>query len=312
MSKKVTVSVIMITYNQAAYIEEAINGIIIQDCDFNVELIIANDYSPDKTDEIVKELLLRLIIPPNIKLKYINHNVNKLPNPNYLWALGEAQGKYIANCEGDDYWTDPSKLQKQVDFLENNPEYAACFTNIDLLRDGQIYPAVLKEKHKQNFDAKTILDGFWIPTLTVIFRAESLPKPLPKQFHKVANGDVFLFHILAQAGKIGYLDFVSGVYRQHTEGVWTGSNLIDQINKRIMTLELLKDYFKVELGMVKVFDNHIMNNRRRMVEYYWKNRKMRLLINEYIRFSKEYPLDSYRLLFSNIMKKILKIYNTNN
>tara|TARA_R110000823_G_scaffold243818_1_gene368001 strand:+ start:21726 stop:22652 length:927 start_codon:yes stop_codon:yes gene_type:complete len=303
------VSACMITYNHEKYIAEALQGVLMQKVDFEVEIIIANDASTDNTHNLIQQLTIG---SNNVSINYIKHSFNMGMMPNFIFALEQCKGKYIALCEGDDYWTDPLKLQRQVDFLESNQEYAACFTNIDLLEDGQIYPAVLKEKHKRNFDAKTIFDGFWIPTLTVIFRAESLPKPLPKQFHKVANGDVFLFHMLAQAGKIGYLDFVSGVYRQHAEGVWTGSNLRDQINKRIMTLELLKDYFKVELGMVKVFDNQIMNNRRRMVEYYWKNRKMRLLMNEYIRFSKNYPWDSYRLLFSNIKKKILKVYNTNN
>jgi glycosyltransferase involved in cell wall biosynthesis len=122
----ITVSVIMITYRHELYIIHAIEGVRIQNCNFNVELLIADDNSPDGTKNKVEDYLNSADIPKNIDIKYFQHEKNKGPNNNYLWASKKAKGKYIANCEGDDYWIDPYKLQRQVDVLEANPDLAMC------------------------------------------------------------------------------------------------------------------------------------------------------------------------------------------
>jgi len=120
------VTVIMITYSHEAYIQKAIEGVLTQNCDFDFELLISNDCSPDKTDEIVKE-----IISTSTKshlINYYNHSLNLGMIKNFNWALGKANSKYIAICDGDDYWIDPMKLQKQVSFLESNPNYGLIHT----------------------------------------------------------------------------------------------------------------------------------------------------------------------------------------
>ena len=123
---KPLVSVIMITYGHEKYIEEAIRGVFLQKTNFPLELIISNDKSPDSTDEIIKNIIKSA--PENISVNYIQHLENIGMLPNFISTLKMAEGKYIAVCEGDDYWTDENKLQKQIDFLEKNHYLPLPFT----------------------------------------------------------------------------------------------------------------------------------------------------------------------------------------
>lgn len=147
------VSVVTITYGHEKYIEDTLNGVIMQRYDGPIEFIIANDHSPDETDAVVKRYLATHVIPQNIEIRYTNHSENKGMMPNFIWALQEASGTYIAFCEGDDYWTDPLKLQKQVDFLENNQDYQLCYTEFSLLEDrtGTLFRDCFKNRIKPSF-----------------------------------------------------------------------------------------------------------------------------------------------------------------
>lgn len=124
INQQPVVSVVVITYGHELYIEQTIKGVFTQKTDFTVELIIANDSSPDHTDDVVKKILLET--PANINVKYTRHPINIGVMPNFAWAINQSSGKYIALCEGDDYWNDPLKLQKQVNALENNPIIDIC------------------------------------------------------------------------------------------------------------------------------------------------------------------------------------------
>ena len=128
------VSAVMITYGHEKYISEAIYGVLMQKCNFDVELIIANDCSPDTTEDIVNEIISS---HKNCSwIKYTRHLINKGAVGNFIWSLKQAKGKYLAICEGDDYWTDPYKLQKQVDFLEKNNDFSICFTDYKVLYEN--------------------------------------------------------------------------------------------------------------------------------------------------------------------------------
>ena len=118
------VSVVMITYGHENFIQQAIEGVLMQVCNFDVELIVANDCSPDQTDLVIKNIIQNH--PNGNWIKYYNHEKNLGVMPNFTFALEKIKGKYVALCDGDDYWTDPLKLQKQVDFLEKNAKYNIC------------------------------------------------------------------------------------------------------------------------------------------------------------------------------------------
>ena len=116
----------MVTYNHEKFISEAIEGVLIQQTNFSFELIIANDASTDGSDKIINEFIANH--PKGNLIKYFKHEKNVGMMQNFTFALGHCKGKYIALCEGDDYWTDPLKLQKQVDFLEANEDYCDLFS----------------------------------------------------------------------------------------------------------------------------------------------------------------------------------------
>src|SRR5690606_7564710 len=124
MASTPLVSISCITYNHAPYIRQCLDGLVMQQCNFTFEVLIHDDASTDDTQEIIKEYQKKY--PEIIKPIFQDENQYSIgirgimPRFNYP----RAQGKYIALCEGDDYWTDPLKLQKQVDFLEANPEYS--------------------------------------------------------------------------------------------------------------------------------------------------------------------------------------------
>ena len=122
--EKPSVNVCMITYMHENYIKNSIEGVLSQKTNFPVELIIADDHSPDKTEEIVRNILNNS--DSSVNVHYVRHKHNKGLFENFKWVIKKSKGKYIAFCEGDDNWSDPLKLQKQVEFLEANPNYSLC------------------------------------------------------------------------------------------------------------------------------------------------------------------------------------------
>lgn len=120
------VSVVTITYGHEEYIRDTLDGVLMQQYNGAIEFIIADDNSPDKTEEVVTNYFKEHPLPNNFEFKYTRHETNIGVMPNFIWAVQQASGKYIALCEGDDYWTDPYKLQKQVQVLEKNPQIKIC------------------------------------------------------------------------------------------------------------------------------------------------------------------------------------------
>lgn len=207
------VSVCMITYNQEAFIREAIEGVFMQEVDFDVEFLIADDVSPDGTSDIVQEYVNNQ--GKGHWIKYIRHTRNKGMMSNFLLALENCKGKYIALCEGDDYWTDPLKLQKQVDFLEKNPDFVICYHKVNVLfPDGKFeedywVKGIIGKSESTIYDMAVL--GNYIHTPSVVFR--NVLKEFPKSFSESPIGDFFLWMLLAQHGKIKKLPDVMAVYR---------------------------------------------------------------------------------------------------
>ncbi|TXE21549.1 glycosyltransferase [Psychroflexus gondwanensis] len=280
----ITVSVIMMTYGHEPYIIDAIEGVRIQNCNFNVELLIADDNSPDGTKNKVEDYLNSVDIPKNIEIKYFQHEKNNGANSNYLWASKKAKGKYIANCEGDDYWTDPLKLQKQVDFLEENKEFNGVFTNVDLLTNSTFTKNALKSKHKKDHSLDSFFIDAWIPTLTILFRT-NLIITLPESPKAVISGDLLLFAHLLNTGKLKYFDEISGVYRQHSEGVWSGANQLKILNNRIhLNKYFIKMYASNDKELNKTLKNRIKTNHFKKAKYYKNKREYLNMISSLIKF----------------------------
>lgn len=243
----IKVSVIMVTYNHENYILQAIDGILMQEFDFEMELIIANDNSPDNTDVIIINYLQNKILPKNIIVKYTKHEINKGMNSNFIWALSQAKGKYIAMCEGDDYWNNPLKLKIQVDFLEKNPEFSfSChryqiYSEFDKKFDKEIYPLKFTPYNKDLKGViidKTVYHSNWVTQpLTAVFRRNSLLQYDLKQFKYFR--DVHLFYLLLMNDKGFCHDFNAGVYRKHEGGVHIGSTNAKRCKEAILITEEL-------------------------------------------------------------------------
>ena len=217
IKKKSLVSVVMITYGHEKFIAEAINGVLKQECDFSIELIIANDCSPDTTDLVVKKIIEEH--PNRNWIKYVKHEKNIGMMPNFIFALKEAQGKYIALCEGDDYWTDPLKLQKQVDFLEANLDFSMCFHSVKIIGSIKDFSYFFKIPTKSIIMIEDIIVDHYIPTCSLVFRKKFLPKVFPNWFQFSIVGDIPLEILLAVNGPVKYIDKKMGAYRKHDGGI---------------------------------------------------------------------------------------------
>ena len=240
-SMKPLVSVIMITYGHEKYIEEAIRGVFLQKTNFPLELIISNDKSPDSTDEIVKNIIK--YAPENISVKYIQHPENIGMLPNFISTLKIATGKYIAVCEGDDYWTDENKLQKQIDFLEKNEDFTLTFHNV-FIRNGETLRADLDyEKRLSSKNVYTINDlskGNFIHTLSAVFR--NMEIEFPEWYFSSFLGDYPIWLWLSKKGKIKYFPEKMGVYRENV-GVWSGKSQEEREFKTMLVLRnLIPDF----------------------------------------------------------------------
>lgn len=240
MSQKPRVSVVMITYGHENYIRQAIEGVLMQNCDFDVELIVANDCSPDTTDYIINDIIQNH--PQGKWITYHKHPKNLGMMPNFIFALQQAQGEYIALCEGDDYWTDPFKLQKQVDFLEANPDYVLCFHKVKILKtNGELVDDFIT-KVPENYETQETLArlGNYIHTPSVVFR--NILRKFPEEFEMSPIGDYFLYMMLAEHGKFKYMDEEMAVYRFGV-GIHSVNSQIKMAKANFKLFTLLLSYF---------------------------------------------------------------------
>ncbi len=235
------VSAYMLTYNHAQYIEQAIKGILQQSIDFPFELVIGEDCSTDGTREIVFEYQKKY--PNIIRVITSDNNIGMMNNSTR--TLQACRGKYIAFCEGDDYWIDPLKLQKQVDFLDSHPECSACFhnVNVEFENNPEKNHIFHNTKMKELYTLVDIVSDYFIPTCSTIFRA-GLFVDFPDWYLKMPMGDWPLHVLNAQYGDYGYIDEILSSYRVHDGGVWSSQSRIDILKKTISAEKIVNYHFK--------------------------------------------------------------------
>lgn len=214
MQKKLTVRVI--TYNQEAYIKQALDSILMQKANFPFEIIVSDDASTDTTQEILK--LYQQKYPEIIKV--ILHEKNLGGRKNLLSTLSLCTGKYVAFLDGDDYWIDEYKLQKQVDFLEASPEFNICFHNANVTEFfNENKSRLANNLDKQIFNIEdVIVNGWFIITSSMVIRN---PNPLPDWITNSVNRNIdYSLHLwLTLNGKAYFLPDIMSVYRIHERSI---------------------------------------------------------------------------------------------
>jgi glycosyltransferase involved in cell wall biosynthesis len=216
----------MITFNHEAYIREAIESVLMQKGHFQIKLIIGEDCSTDKTRQICQEYASK-----HSEINLLPSETNLGMMPNFIRTLQACTGYYTALCEGDDYWTDPLKLQKQIDFLDANPDYSACFTNAEQV-DGKknierLFVVGLEEGYVPE---KTVIikGGGLYPTASLVFRRNLFNMEIYQNITELA-GDELLIMALATQGKIYFFNKITCIYRNWNGGVF--SSIKDNIPK---------------------------------------------------------------------------------
>lgn len=252
---KPLVSVCCLTYNHKNFIEQALQGFLIQKTNFTVEIIVHDDASTDGTAEIVRDYYNQYpdkIVP--IFQKENQYSKGIRPSPNFVWP--KARGKYIALCEGDDYWTDPLKLQKQVDFLEANDEYSICFHDVDVRTHNPVKETNVFQLNYFNnkcvFTFDELLEGSnLMHTPSVVFRNQgSFPD------FEAFTGDYFLHLHNASFGKIKRIKEKMAVYRIHENGVFSNRDTWD-FEKQLF-------FFKQQANAYAMLRDNYCKSRRQL------------------------------------------------
>lgn len=290
-NRDIMVSVCCITYNQEEYIRDALEGFLKQKVNFNYEIIIHDDASTDNTTNILKEYEKKY--PNKIRVIYEKENQYQKGKKVGILTYNYAKGKYVAICEGDDYWTDENKLQLQVDYMEKHPECTLCFHNAQVLDMAdnskkvfipykKEFKQYIKKDYKYDVGELELLE--FIPTASFMFRTENLHK-IPDWFEKCFVGDWPLKLIMTSFGYAYCINKVMSVYRKNAKGSLTTKNRkteIESINGKLSILNKKEEC----VNWINEFTDY-------KYDYVFSMRK------------KEYEIE--RLLITNQSKKIIEL-----
>lgn len=252
------VSILTLAYNHEPYIRQCLDGIVMQQTNFKFELLVHDDASTDGTAEIIREYESKY--PEIIKPIYQTENQYSKHVPigtTYLYP--RAQGKYIALCEGDDYWTDPLKLQKQVDFLESNQDYVLCTHCYKLYLEkeqgyGEIRPFIT-ESRTFDFEEYISYTNWLTQPLTAVFKNEV---SVLDEYAKCKNAkDRTLFFLLLEKGKGYIMKETMGVYRIHEGGIWSGVSRKKQCAGEITSVLCLYNDIN-SIAAVRTLNNYLI------------------------------------------------------
>jgi glycosyltransferase involved in cell wall biosynthesis len=231
-------SVLICAYNQEAYVEQAVRGALGQRTSFPFEIVIGEDASRDRTPEILKRLASEN--PDRIRLTINEKNFGM--HGNYRATYDRCRGAYIALLEGDDYWIDERKLQKQVDFLDSSSECVLCFHDVLVFEEGgETEHLYCRPGLPQITGLVDILQDMYINTSSVVMR--NGPR-YPEWGTDLEIGDWPYYIYLATFGKFGFINEVMAAYRKHPEGKWNRAS----VQQRIAAVTKMYQYANDHLG----------------------------------------------------------------
>jgi len=275
---KPLVSICTITYNHEEFIEEALDSFLMQETSFPFEIIIDDDCSTDETATIIKKYQEKY--PNIIKAWLRKKNVGACKNG--LENLKRAKGQYIALCEGDDYWIDCYKLQKQIDIFSGNSDVTLCFHpayEVDYISGESKLICQHRDKNTK-IDLKDIIigRGGYIPTASIVYRNIQQDKLFRFLDTNPPLGDYFLQVYMASLGRVYYINEAMAVYRRNVTGSWTAShqmkkNRIKYNQKMIVSLDLFSQFIQngreiLYEVMIYYAKNNIFLNNGYLKKYY--------------------------------------------
>lgn len=292
--------VVCMTYNQASYIGDTMNGFCMQQTNFPFVCLIVDDASTDGESDVIKKYLddnfdrqdIGLLTPDEtdeyVRI-YARHKENKncyfcvlLLKYNH-YSIGKAKtysvtdllksDKYIAMCEGDDYWIDPLKLQKQVDFMENNPDFAICFHNVKVWKqkEGVMVDDFITKDVPSETDIYDIIRGNYIHTPSILFRRNDKVSSDQRRLGYSKIGDFPQWVLRAQYGKIKKLEDCMAVYR-YGSGYWSADNRGNKILEALVVYKNFRIYFKNK-KLLKIIRQIFFNLYGELSKIYYVQKK---------------------------------------
>lgn len=282
MNSGVKLSICVVTYNHKDYIAQALDSFLMQKTNFKFQVIVGDDCSTDGTTEILKEYAKKYpdIIKPIFREKNIGATKNSLE------VYSNAKTPYVAICEGDDYWIDEYKLQKQVDFLETHPDYSICFHPVKVVYDGfdfektdEIYPTQKMIESGTTFEL--LLKGNFIQPASAVYRWMFNQTNTRQYFLDISPGDWFISLLHAKEGKIKMLPEIMAVYRRHPQGVW--SDPIKSLDRLFVKwgLHLVNFYYSVYKNITNSSQVYLQDmflpNLKSIMNAYYRNKKFKEL-----------------------------------
>lgn len=280
VSNNPVVSVMVQTYNHEGFLQQCLDAILAQHTTFKFEVLLGEDASSDKTREICIKYAeeypdkIRLFLHhPDNKIRVLDHLTG---NYNAFYNFFQAQGTYIAFCEGDDYWTDPLKLQKQIDFLRQNSAFVLSYHPFE-----EIYEATPKNKKpipleqpSKDLNKEELSRLIYHPLLsTVCFR--NCFRDLPEEMIQIINVDSFLLSILGNFGKAKYQsEITASIYRRHSGGIWSKKSKEAKFFTKILTYQKLIAWYKYNMAKEQslYFQRKLKQTRKMLLFFYLKER----------------------------------------
>ncbi len=233
-------SVFVVTYNQEKYIRQCLDSILMQQVDFDYEVVIGEDHGTDHTRAICEEYAAKY---PRIRLLPLMENLGIARN--WQRVLSACEGEYIAMCEGDDYWTEPLKLQKQVNFLEQNKLYAGCFHKAKCVDDSEFVIREIQACDKnKGFTFKELVNGWIVPTASLVFRNDKFVIDGINYLAKYSgvSTDRLLVALIAYKGDLLYLHEDMSVWREATDSIHKSLDVISIFQGNVSLYKSLCKY----------------------------------------------------------------------